>query len=344
MRLTILSVAYPFAPVSPDPVGGAEQVLGHLDRAVVAAGGRSIVVAAEGSTVAGELAPVPAVQGEIDTAARARTHAAVREAVGRVLARERIDVVHLHGIDFDAYLPPAGPPVLVSLHLPISWYSEGALHPAREDVFLLPVSDHQAGSAPARLGLLPPITQGVPQGYPRLRRRGFALALGRLCPEKGYHHALDAAKAVDMPLVIAGSVFPYPEHQAYVEAEIRPRLDGRRRWIGAVGGARKRRLLAGARCVLIPSTVPETSSLIAREAAAAGAPVVAFRSGALPEAVEHGRTGFIVEDEAEMAEAMRRVDAIDPEVCRAVARDRFSLRRMTDEHLDLYRRIVEGTV
>lgn len=175
MRPTVLSLAYPFAAVTADPVGGAEQVLAHLDRALVRAGSRSVVIGAEGSTPAGELVAVPAVPGEINDAARSRTHAAVRAAVSAVIARERVDLVHLHGIDFDAYLPPPGPPILVSLHLPISWYAPGALHPQRPNTHLLPVSLHQARTAPAELQLLPPIAQGVPQNYPRRTRRGYAL-------------------------------------------------------------------------------------------------------------------------------------------------------------------------
>ena len=338
---TVLSVAYPFAPVTADPVGGAEQVLGHLDHALAAAGWRSVVIAAEGSQVAGELRSVPTVAGEIDGPAREVVHAAVRERIARTLGDTNVDLIHLHGIDFGAYLPTTAVPVLATLHLPVSWYAEGALRP-RPGVRLLPVSASQARTAPPELDLLPPIENGVALDYPRLTRRSFALVLGRICPEKGAHHALEAAKAADASLIIAGEVYPYPEHQRYFEAEVRPRLDGRRRWVGPARGARKRRLVAAARCVLIPSTAPETSSLVAREAAAAGTPVVAFRSGALPETVEHGRTGLIVNDALEMAQAIRAIDAIDPAVCRAVARERFALRRMTDEYLALYGCLIAG--
>src|SRR5689334_25177654 len=97
-RLTVLSVAYPFAPVSVDAVGGAEQVLASLDAALTRAGHRSIVLGCAGSSVTGELVAIPAVRGVIDTEARARVHAALRAAMARVLASRAIDLVHLHGI------------------------------------------------------------------------------------------------------------------------------------------------------------------------------------------------------------------------------------------------------
>jgi glycosyltransferase involved in cell wall biosynthesis len=131
-------------------------------------------------------------------------------------------------------------------------------------------------------------------------------------------------------------VFPYPEHQRYFAEEIAPRLDAKRRFIGPVGFARKRRLLTAARCVLIPSLVDETSSLVAREAAACGTPVVAFPRGALPESVEHGRTGFLVRDVAEVADAIRRAPEIDAAVCRATARERFPIQRMVAGYFEAY--------
>lgn len=330
--LTVLQVAYPFAPVNADPVGGAEQVAAALDRAVVEAGGRSVVVACEGSEVAGELIAVPSVDGPIDETAKARVHAAVREALAAIPA----DVVHLHGVDAAAYLPdPARAPVVVSLHLPPGWYPKALL--TRGDLRLVPVSRSQAAAAPPGARLSEPIPNGVDlDGWPDRPRSDRLLMLGRICPEKGQVLALEAARRVDAPLDLAGEVFAYAAHRDYFEREVKPRLDARRRFVGPLSGAAKRAAIAQARAVLIPSLAPETASLVAMEAAAAGTPVVAFARGALPETVEHGVTGFVVEDLDAMVAALSRLDEIEPSVCRARARARFDRRVMTDRWMALY--------
>lgn len=341
--LSILSVAYPFAPVLMDTVGGAEHILARLDRALVDAGHRSTVIAVGGSCVAGRLVAPPAVDGIIDAACRARACSNTKAAMSAVLAGSRVDLVHLHGVDFAEYLPPPGPPVLATLHLPLELYPEAALRPARAGTWLLPVSASQARAIPG-LPLLPPIENGVdlPAAKPHARR-GYALALGRICPEKNFAEALDACRLAHCPLLLAGRVYEYPEHLQYFDRQIVPRLDRSRRWIGWIAGARKRRLLAGARCILIPSRIAETSSLVAMEALAAGVPVVAYPAGALPDIVAHGRTGFIAEDVPSMAHAIRNAGRIDPEECRRAACERFSAGRMIAEYLTLYERLVSST-
>ena len=97
-----------------------------------------------------------------------------------------------------------------------------------------------------------------------------------------------------------------------------------------------------ARCLLIPSLVAETSSLVAMEALACGTPVIAFRTGALPEIVEHGKTGFVVDDVEGMAAALRRIDEIDPAVCRSTAQERFSAQRMAQRHMERYHEIIRA--
>lgn len=344
MSLTVLSVAYPFAPVGPDTAGGAEQVLYRIDGALVRGGHRSVVIASDGSAVSGELLATPAVPGDLTPDARSRAHRVHAAAIHAAIQRSRPDVLHLHGIDAADYLPPDGPPALVTLHLPPAWYPPGLFTAPRPRTWLNPVSEAQARGCPPSPILLAPIPNGVPVDALQARhaRRGFALCLGRICPEKGQHLAIQAARCAGVPLLLAGEVFDYPEHRRYWREEILPRLGPGVRWIGRAGFARKRRLMTTARCVLIPSLAEETSSLVAMEAAACGTPAIAFRRGALPETVEHGNTGFVVDDVEGMADAIGRAESIDRETCRAAARRRFTLERMTDGYIARYAALVEG--
>ena len=339
--LTILSVGFPLALVGRDTAGGAEQVLAQLDAGIVQAGYRSIVVAPKGSRVRGTLVPLPPTSGVLDDAARDAAQAACRRAIADVLQRQSVDLVHLHGIDFASYLPAPGPPVLVTLHLPLTWYSPHALRPERPNTWLHCVSASQWADAPADLRLLPTVSNGVDSDALAARHanRGFVLGLGRICPEKGFHIALDAAKAAGLPMLLGGQIFRYAEHEAYFAEQIVPRLDARRRFIGLVGFARKRRLLSAARCVAVPSLVAETGSLVAMEALACGTPVVAIPNGALADLIEDGVTGFLVRDVREMAKAMLAAGDLDPEACRASARSRFSAQRTVDRYLSLYREL-----
>ncbi|MFL6602269.1 MAG: glycosyltransferase [Steroidobacteraceae bacterium] len=343
MRLTVLSVAFPFAPLTTDPAGGAEQVLVNIDRALVRGGHESLVMAAEGSEVRGRLIPLDRPPQHLNETARRNGQEAVRRALAQTCANEAVDVVHLHGSDFYAYLPTERVPTLVTLHMPLTWYPTAALKRQRSQIWFNPVSSAQARTAWAGLDLLPPIENGVDvntlQALAGRAKRKFALAFGRICPEKGFHHAMDASARAKIPLLLAGAVYPWPEHLQYFQQQITPRLGRACRWIGRIYGERKRRLLTAARCLLIPSLVDETSSLVAMESLAAGTPVIAFPVGALPRIVEHGVTGYIVRDIAEMAEAIGLVDRLEPEICRRVARERFDLGRSTDAYLDLYRRI-----
>ena len=250
----------------------------------------------------------------------------------------------MHGLDFERTLPAASPPTLATLHLPPDWY--GAL-PSRPGLWLNCVSEAQHRACKPHPALLPPIANAVAVDRlagARHARRGFALTLGRVCPEKGQHLALQAAHAADVPLIVAGAAFPYPAHLAYLDAQVRPLLDRRRRFVGPLGFARKRRYLAAARCLLVPSLAAETSSLVAMEALACGTPVIAFPVGALPDIVEHGRTGFLVRDAAEMAAAIGRVSSIDAQACREAARTRFDLACMTDAYLARYRALADSVV
>ena len=348
-RLTVLSVAYKLAPVGPDAVGGSEQVLTAIDAALVNAGHRSIVVAMDGSQTAGELVPVgaPPPGAAIEEPFIAAQRQRVQAAIERLMAENDIDVVHMHGLDFHEYAVPPGPPMLATLHLPPHWYPVAAFEIGRPNSWLNCVSHNEASHTWPGPHFLPPIPNGVPVDQlaaARVTKRDYALMLARVCPEKGLHLALQATRAAGTTLLIGGEIFPYAAHQHYFENEVRPLLGEHWRYLGPLGFTRKRRLLAGARCLLIPSLVAETSSLVAMEAASCGTPVIAFRAGALPEVVEDGRTGFVVDDVDGIVDALGRIGTIDPAECRRVAQKRFSLARMTDAYLARYAELTERAV
>lgn len=345
MKLTILNVAYPLAAVRPDTAGGAEQIVAALDAALTAAGHRSIVLARRGSSVQGELIETPEPGGVFDSDSQNKAQAQYRTIIEALLHRRKIDLIHLHGIDFDRYLPPPGLPVLVTLHMPLAWYPSQALRPSRPRTHLHCVSPSQQRSVPPAAGFLPTIENGVAVDRLALQigKRRFLFAMGRICPEKGLHLAIDAARRAGVPLLLAGQIFPYPDHQRYFREALVPRLaSGGVRLIGPMAPGRKRRLLTAARCLLVPSLAPETSSLVAMEALACGTPVIAFRAGALPDIIEDGKTGFLVDNVEEMAEAVKNIETLDPHFCRKTARERFSAATMTAQYLALYEKLVQS--
>jgi len=342
--LTVLSVSYPLAKVSPNTAGGAEQVLLTLDRELVRAGHRSIVLAPAGSRCEGLLIPAPVATDNLDEGARIESRRVFKWLLDSTLERYPVDVVHMHGLDFAEYLPASNVPLMVTLHLPLSWYDDQAPRERSNTTFIC-VSETQARTALPSLQPLHMVPNGVDLDalQPSVRHGDYAVTLGRVCPEKAFHLAIDAAEMAGVKLLLGGKVYDYPAHREYFERMIRPRLNSGARFIGTIGGARKARLLAGARCLLIPSQAPETSSLVAMEALACGTPVIAWRSGALADIIHHGRTGFLVSSVEQMAEAIGKVRSISRAECRREAEERFSSRAMAAHYFELYESVVSGT-
>ncbi|HTU47150.1 MAG TPA: glycosyltransferase family 4 protein [Bryobacteraceae bacterium] len=340
--MIVLSVAYPLFPVSADSAGGAEQVLFLLQRGLVEAGHQSIVVAAQGSRVSGHLVETPVATGEITDAVRKQAQQIHLSAIESILKEIPADLIHFHGFDFHTYIPSGRIAKLATLHLPLAWYPQSIFH--QRDVRLCCVSRSQAATAPEEVKL-PVVPNGVDVARYRADavRRDYLLWLGRICPEKGADIALRIAHRLNLPLLVAGPVHPFAYHQDYFSDRVATMLDEKRRWLGAVGLDRKIELLAEARCVLIPSLAAETGSLVAMEAISSGTPVIAFRSGALPEIIENGVTGFIVDSEEQMAEAVKRGGEIAPGRCREEALRRFDAGRMVEGYVDLYRDVLAAS-
>ncbi|MGD9765052.1 MAG: glycosyltransferase [Candidatus Binatia bacterium] len=333
--MRVLLIAYPFEPVSPASAGGSEQILGLVDRELTRQGHACTVLAREGSRVSGR--QVCSARANASYAESCRSFAA---SLSALLACERFDVAHDHGAEVQ-HGWSAEVALLATLHRARSLYRRDPLVSSGRCFYNL-VSEHQRGqyAAPWR-DHLPVVRNGIALEHFRVGagRREFAVVVGRVCPEKGFHHAIAAAREAGIPLVVIGKVYEFDSHKQYFATAIAPHLGTAVQWVGSPTPTAKRELLAVARCVLIPSEVEETSSLVAMEAAASGAPVICFRRGALPEVVEDGRTGFVVDGEQGMACAIARCGELSPDECRRRAETRFSARRMAREYLALYAQI-----
>lgn len=346
MSLTVLSIAFPFAPVGPYGVAGAEKILSELDAALVADGHRSLVAACAGSLVAGELFPAPMPERSLSNESDRRWHRwRFQAAIDAALSRHKVDLIHMHGLDFDEHVLPPGIPALVTLHAPLDRYRPEAWACHSGTAHFQCVSHAQQRSCPPALGEVSVIENGVPlpQTDIHREREDFAVALGRICPEKNVHEALEAGTLAGIRILIGGRLYPFHDHSQYFHKRVEPLLGQagvKHSYLGPIDASRRQRLLARARCLLLPSLAPEVSSLAAMEAFAAGTPVIAYRAGALTEIVEDGVTGFLVDTVEEMAEAIRNVDQISHDACRATAEQRFSRDRMVRHYLDLYRALL----
>jgi glycosyltransferase involved in cell wall biosynthesis len=163
--------------------------------------------------------------------------------------------------------------------------------------------------------------------------------LGRLERCKGVHTAIDVATRLGRPLLIAGNISTTPEEREYFERELKPRIDGQLvRYVGVVDDLQKNELLGSAAAMLLPIEWEEPFPVVLPEAMLCGTPVVAFRRGGVPEGIDHGTTGFVVDTVDQMVAAVQRLGEIDRATCRAEAERRFS----PDAIASAYERIYTG--
>jgi glycosyltransferase involved in cell wall biosynthesis len=173
--------------------------------------------------------------------------------------------------------------------------------------------------------------------YPCNPHRGdYLLFLGRMSWEKGCHRAVAVARQTGLPLKIAGKKRE-PLEQAYFDEFVAPHLGGGIEYLGEVNHGEKVELLQDARATLFPIEWEEPFGLVMIESMACGTPVIATRWGAVPEVVEHGRSGIVVDSYREMAGALEAADELEPLECRRYAEERFAPQRMVADYVEAYR-------
>jgi glycosyltransferase involved in cell wall biosynthesis len=354
-RIRILYVAYPLLTVSEESAGGAEQVLWTLEREMWRRGVSTTVAASAGSCVAGELFSTGEPCRNLDDFER-RNREHQEHTAQFILHHEHkgrpLDLVHdMSG----GFWPRAGEfqvPLLATLHLPRHFYPTRLFENIPPNVKFNCVSQSQAASFAGLIALQSVVANGLALDFfepglnmnsasDRSRRSGL-LWLGRVCEEKAPHLALEIGERAGMPVTIAGQIYPFSYHQQYFDREIAPRLQrmAKATFVQSPSAMNKRRLLREALAVVITSQVEETSSLVAMEAAASGTPVIAFARGALPEMVQDGLSGFLVDNVEDALRALQRISEISPKSCVRHARECFSSAKMADGYAKLYAQIL----
>jgi glycosyltransferase involved in cell wall biosynthesis len=327
--------------VPPKLYGGTERVVAWLIDELVELGHDVTLFASGNSKTRAKLVPVWPYAFRLS---RQRTDPVAVQAVllETMAARAaEFDVIHCH-IDWLALplLTRSGVPFLTTMHgrLDIAGLPDVVRHfPAAPFVS---ISDNQRLPLPGA-HWLGTVYHGLPSQslHPRFEPGSYLAFLGRLTKEKGPEEAMRIARDAGMPLRIAAKV-PKGE-RGYFKEQLEPKIDGRDiQLTGEVNDDTKEQFLAEAAALLFPIDWPEPFGLVMIEAMACGTPVIAYRHGSVPEVIDEGVTGFVVDSEEEAVRAVRRLGEIDRRQVRACFERRFAARRMASEYVALYEDLV----
>ncbi|MGK5090026.1 glycosyltransferase family 4 protein [Bdellovibrionota bacterium FG-2] len=342
MRIAL--VAPLFESVPPKLYGGTERVVANLCEGLVRSGAEVTVFASADSTVNGALVPM------VDRALRLR-ESPVQDIgpyhlriIGEVAKRAaEFDVIHNHN-DYSMFplSKIVSTPVLSTLHGRLDLPDLRVAFDAFPELSFISISDSQRIPQP-QLRWVKTIYHGIDVERFEFRPKpGEYLAfLGRIAREKRPEWAIEIAKKSGVPLKIAAKI-EKGEGQDYYDTFIKPHVDGKFiEYVGEISESEKSDFLGNARALVFPIDWPEPFGLVVIEALACGTPVLARPVGSVPELLEDGKTGFLDLRIERLAERVLDLSQISRSVCRAQAEKRFSVRRMTEDYLNVYRFLSE---
>jgi glycosyltransferase involved in cell wall biosynthesis len=335
VRVALLSPVW--FPVPPTGYGGIEWVVALLADGLVDAGHDVTLFASGDSNTKARLASIydEAPSDQIGTSL-----ADVRHALSCYERAAEFDIVNDHsGLPAAALAGTVATPAVHTVHGPLDGEAgdvyEQIAH-VSPGLGLISLSLNQRKPKPDLPWLANCPNALDLEAYPVNPHRGdYLLFLGRLSADKGCHRAMAVAREMELPLKIAGKMRDSLERE-YFESVVRPNLGWGTEYLGEVSHAHKVDLLQNARATLFPIEWEEPFGLVMIESMACGTPVVATRYGAVPEVIEDGVSGIIVDDFHDMAAAVEDADRIDPLTCRAYVEGRFSAERMVADYVAAY--------
>ncbi len=341
MRIAQVSPLYESVP--PKLYGGTERVVSYLTEELVALGHDVTLFASGDSVTQAKLAaPCPrALRLDKRCSDPLAPHFVMMEEVFR--RADEFDVVHFH-IDYLHF------PISRRLQLPNVTTLHGRLDLAdlqplyREfcSMPLVSISDAQRRPLPW-CNWVGTVYHGLPLDLhaPRTKPGDYLAFLGRISPEKGCDRAIEIARRAGMPIKIAAKIDA--SDRAYFDQVVKRLFDlPHVEYVGEINEAEKQEFLGNAYATLFPIDWPEPFGLVMIESMSVGTPVIAFSCGSVPEIMDNGKSGFVVEDIDEAVLAVESVRSIDRAACRRQFEERFSSRRMAQDYLKVYAQIIDG--
>ena len=341
LRIAVLSPVW-FA-VPPTGYGGIELVVSLLADGLAEAGHDITLFASGDSMTKGKLSAVyPTAPSELI----GRAMPDLRHVLACYDRADEFDVINDHTGMLGAALGGlVDTPVLHTVHGPLDASEPqevyGRIARVAPGVGLISISENQRRPMPDL-----PWAATIPNAidlsiYPCKPHPGeYLLFLGRMSPDKGAHRAIAVAMDLGIPLKIAGKRAEVKERQYFAEF-VEPHIGHGVEYLGEVTHGQKVELLQDARATLFPIEWEEPFGLVMIESMACGTPVIATRHGAVPEVIEDGVSGIIVDNYRKMGEALEAADALDPIECRRYVEERFAPERMVEDYVNAYREAIE---
>jgi glycosyltransferase involved in cell wall biosynthesis len=339
MKIAQVSPLYESVP--PKTYGGTERVVSYLTEELVAQGQDVTLFASGDSQTSAKLIPgsktsLRLSEKSVDHLAH---HVAMLDDVMRMAPE--FDIIHFH-IDY-MHFPLSrycALPAVTTLHGRLDLPDLIPVYKRFSDAPVISVSLSQRKPLP-RAHWVANVHHGLPGDLLAFQPNpGKYLAfLGRISPEKRVDRAIELARRAGMPLKIAAKIDPVD--QAYYDSTIRPLMGGPNiEFIGEIAEHEKSEFLGNAYAYLFPIDWPEPFGLTMIEAMACGTPTIAFNRGSVPEVMQEGLTGFIVEDMDQAVAAIEKISTIERTACRNVFEKRFTVARMAEEYIDVFQSMV----
>jgi glycosyltransferase involved in cell wall biosynthesis len=339
-RLKIAQVAPLYESVPPKLYGGTERVVSHLTEALVELGHDVTLYASGDSTTKAKLRPLCPHALRLDKQSIDGNADHVLLAEKCYQESSEFDVVHSH-IDYGAFplLRRMGTPHVTTLHGRLDVPNLQNLYREFADEPVISISDYQRRPL-AWANWQKTVYHGLPEKlYTFHKKPGTYLAfLGRISPEKRVDDAIEVARRVGLPLKIAAKVDKVDRE--YFEAVIKPLLQGDVEFIGEIGEREKNEFLGDALALLFMIDWPEPFGLAMIESLACGTPVIARSHGSVPEIIENGAGGFVVQNISEAVQAVKAIPHLSRKHCREIFEERFTSARMAKDYVAVYENLI----